>query len=541
MRKALFFLFTILSFYAQGQTNILQPSHFEQTISNSFLEIGNYYYFLTFKESGLFGTYSPYSKPLPTEFTLFKIDKYSLAVIDSAIAMGDTKQDDSVVYTYPIFMRRSPSDGIYLFYQKTLEADSSVTPVRPYDRIIYCTAFDTMLTPIIPEKKIWSESEHQPTTNTSLYTATFIGNRIFLGFAGDDSTVVGGNYYSVLRYAKLDTDANLLNTDTLGDKNPLARHQVDRWLTRLIPYKNQILFLATNLSYNGNAVDAAELYLADTNMHLTDSFFRPFYTTYPNDTVSVYNVMSNMTALPTGGLIEGYPGINSTYPTRSILFKSYASTGFEPVKSLHLYAHDSDDHYHSTSYSIYEVIAYNKSDNLIYFAERTHTFTYVDPCNGNQNYLQITCADTNLNLKWTKYIFSDSGYCILPEQVTPCDGRSGAIIAGEKGKNYSYSVTSFAYRLDSATTTGITNTDGLTVRDRFRIYPNPATDVIYADDIFDRLKKITIYDMQGRLVITRALHSGKNEITLGQLPSGIYLINLQTEDGEEHREKFIVR
>jgi hypothetical protein len=61
------------------------------------------------------------------------------------------------------------------------------------------------------------------------------------------------------------------------------------------------------------------------------------------------------------------------------------------------------------------------------------------------------------------------------------------------------------------------------------IYPNPATDFINVEGA--QLESIALYDMNGKKVLSQTVANGKARASLGALPNGSYLINVQTKTG----------
>lgn len=68
---------------------------------------------------------------------------------------------------------------------------------------------------------------------------------------------------------------------------------------------------------------------------------------------------------------------------------------------------------------------------------------------------------------------------------------------------------------------------------RLQIYPNPATTKIYIDCSGKENLKIQIYSMIGECVLQNALSSGKSEIEINSLPSGVYVIQITSADWTE--------
>ena len=72
------------------------------------------------------------------------------------------------------------------------------------------------------------------------------------------------------------------------------------------------------------------------------------------------------------------------------------------------------------------------------------------------------------------------------------------------------------------------STSELDAKDSIVIYPNPFVDVLKVSDIKE-VKSISINDASGRLVKT--IGKPSSELDLGELKSGLYLLNLHFKDG----------
>jgi uncharacterized protein (TIGR02145 family) len=76
------------------------------------------------------------------------------------------------------------------------------------------------------------------------------------------------------------------------------------------------------------------------------------------------------------------------------------------------------------------------------------------------------------------------------------------------------------------------------VEDRFMLYPNPAKDVINISGILTRTIA-SIYDINGKLVISKEISSTESEISVSELISGMYVIKLQ-EDNQVYVKRFVI-
>lgn len=72
--------------------------------------------------------------------------------------------------------------------------------------------------------------------------------------------------------------------------------------------------------------------------------------------------------------------------------------------------------------------------------------------------------------------------------------------------------------------------------DQVSVYPNPASSVIYVEGVANG-SDISIYDINGRKVIQC---SYTNELSIGDLPNGLYLMNITTDEGNIISKKIMV-
>ena len=85
-------------------------------------------------------------------------------------------------------------------------------------------------------------------------------------------------------------------------------------------------------------------------------------------------------------------------------------------------------------------------------------------------------------------------------------------------------------------------TDNSTNKHKIGIYPNPVSKTLYLDFTKGIIKEafIAIYNTNGQRVVSmsKVNISGEISLNIGELPSGIYLIEIQNEDGH-YTQKFI--
>lgn len=74
-----------------------------------------------------------------------------------------------------------------------------------------------------------------------------------------------------------------------------------------------------------------------------------------------------------------------------------------------------------------------------------------------------------------------------------------------------------------------------------RIYPNPATDVLFIAGEFATGTYVEIYDQLGKSVMRQGLQSESNQLNVSQLNNGIYMVKIKTETGTPFTYKLIIK
>ncbi|PZF73173.1 T9SS type A sorting domain-containing protein [Taibaiella soli] len=542
MKKLLFFLL-LLPLLSKAQVNILPQTGVQNILVNTFQEIGGAYYFLSCDTSV---AAKDIFKNHPRQFLLNKVDKYNNTVTSATIAMGDSLQVDSLIslssYNIYCLMKKSPDNHIYLFYQKYIKQDFSLPAYRQWKIGIYCTVFDTLMHRIVSDKRLvladGYEQMYQPTP-TAL---CFAGKNPVLGYNLFDTLQYTN--VTLAKYIKLDEQANILAHDTLGIKTVAAlpgQH-----------YVTNICAVGDRISVWGESFLSADpweysIMVFDTTLFMIDTFRSGEWNGLTNK-FSYWEGFTNSILLPTGTLIQGHcaypsPQVNYGGTLQSAITRGHLNHPFQIEKYLLVAGKDSLDWNHGAPGPPYETVVYNTVDGNLYYANSTHSELMGNYCPYGpsvKNYVQVICADTNLNLKWTRYIHADSSACALVDHVVAGDGRPGVVVCGSNHyMPYNGQTDQFAYYIDSSGSLSVPNTPNTFIRDRFRIYPNPAISKIFVDDVFDNLKCATVYAMDGRVVINQSLAAGKNEMNIMTLPPGLYLIRLMSKDDEVYQTKFI--
>lgn len=79
----------------------------------------------------------------------------------------------------------------------------------------------------------------------------------------------------------------------------------------------------------------------------------------------------------------------------------------------------------------------------------------------------------------------------------------------------------------------------LTISNTFEMYPNPATTQLYIHSKNKNVIGFTIFDSNGNLIMEEKQHSSGNPINLTSLPSGMYFVKINTENGIETKKLII--
>jgi hypothetical protein len=74
----------------------------------------------------------------------------------------------------------------------------------------------------------------------------------------------------------------------------------------------------------------------------------------------------------------------------------------------------------------------------------------------------------------------------------------------------------------------------------YQIYPNPAQDfIIIKTDHNFKNGKISVYDLNGKMVMSENIEAYENKIDMNSLLSGFYIVKIASLNGESFFEKII--
>ncbi len=83
------------------------------------------------------------------------------------------------------------------------------------------------------------------------------------------------------------------------------------------------------------------------------------------------------------------------------------------------------------------------------------------------------------------------------------------------------------------------NETSMLSEDIIKVFPNPANDFLYFSNlVFNHKNVVSIFNMNGQLLLEGGIDSAKPSLSIDQLQQGIYLIKIQTEMGTSY-QKFV--
>lgn len=99
-------------------------------------------------------------------------------------------------------------------------------------------------------------------------------------------------------------------------------------------------------------------------------------------------------------------------------------------------------------------------------------------------------------------------------------------------------VTSFGNGMKTGTVTVTGLTEFKNEESGVVVYPNPANDVLYVVVGENKIEKLELYDVMGRLLLNETEH---NTLNISQLPNGTYVVKVYTSNGIETRKVVVSR
>jgi Secretion system C-terminal sorting domain len=153
---------------------------------------------------------------------------------------------------------------------------------------------------------------------------------------------------------------------------------------------------------------------------------------------------------------------------------------------------------------------------------------------------QIAIRATNLLSNGARLQYHAGNFIeLLPTVNSLTDIGFEAVYGSEFEADIKPCGTPFSYRLSSDNGPG----DDLDIKSqpsgRINVYPNPTNKVITISYDDALLETISIYSMDGKLMMKQQLNSNTNDADVSGYANGIYLISVQTTDGKILKSKFV--
>ena len=211
--------------------------------------------------------------------------------------------------------------------------------------------------------------------------------------------------------------------------------------------------------------------------------------------------------LPNTGLNFGwrcYEG-NTTYDTSSGTCPAYAST----VAPFATYTHAATAGCSITGGYFYSGSTYPNFANKYFFA---------DYCTN-----KIGTVTSSGVITWTAAL-TGGAFTTFGEDI------NGELYIASAGNGVVYKITDSSLAIDSFNKNG------------FSFYPNPAkTEIFIKNSANITLSKVKIYDLSGKLVLTKAIeYTGTPSVNIATLSSGMYLIYVEDLTGNQYNAKLVV-
>ena len=143
-----------------------------------------------------------------------------------------------------------------------------------------------------------------------------------------------------------------------------------------------------------------------------------------------------------------------------------------------------------------------------------------------------------------KYIFGD--YCSGEIGLVSSTGvLSWTLDTGNLITSFGEDINGELYLTNGSSVSKIVDTSLSTAtfdNDKISVYPNPAkTEIFIKNSSNLTLSKVTIFDLTGKLVLTKTLgNSDEQSITISTLSTGLYLVKVEDLKGNQYQSKLVV-
>lgn len=488
-----------------------------QGITTLLIELDSYYYYVPWSYK-----YWPQATYVGPSVLVSgqKSCKTDYSLLRTALIAGDTAQHDSTIGD----LRSAVWNG-NIAYATGIRYDTSYHAYWG----IALTVLDTALNVLIPQRRLKFVPEGGLWTWPMLEGISPLGERLAIFYSQWDT----GQGPHRIRAGAL-----------LLDKN--GQVLMD---TAIIPYNFQTRIVVPFPGKKCMLWGGSSHILLDSNLTVLDTFEEkpiympsgPYRGTFPDEGDEI--------ALPSGTLIKGGEYTIMQGPTNL----GQATTALCRLSAATRYASDTTVLFINGDYedpeggNSYQNLQYNNFDNRIYYANSSRQVNGGYTClDSGNNYVQVICTDTLLRTIWRKFISFGPYICATANWVAASDGRGGVGVMGyQHDMRYDFydslHAGSFLFHLDSTGNVSVANGAKPSVRDRLKIYPNPATDAVVIDDILGGLSGFALYDMSGKSVSIGKATGKLARASLEGLPTGPYILRVLLSDGSAISETVLKR
>jgi hypothetical protein len=516
-RLVFFLLIGMLHSHSYAQSNLQNLLDQMQDKAHGgtpyWIEHGNHYYFVSCQKAG------PYNSALhgwASQYFLNKYDKNTLQRLGQKYLYGDTLNSDSIAFVPYIGLK---DKQFYLFYASQAKHGNAVSPYY-----YFFQRLDINFNTLAPEKRI-EDSSKIDFVLTDCLKPMDNGN-FFVG-------------YKQVYDPALPPWRNHLILDSMGNTISNARVSYGAIMRGFTPLGNhKYLASGYDAAGQGSVLGNFGWCLVNDSMQTLDTF-KDKYGLVQDPVALSYFYNPGTIVLPGGSLISAsttrdVPGSLGNASNYLLIRKHTISTRYGIDKFVVSGPVDNTDTAHESSWMPVSVV-YNPHDHTIYYASTTHhIFLAGCAANSDKGYLEVISLDTNLNIRWKKY-FKTHSTCSTVMGINSPYGRPGAIITG-----YDFFLENdrplydWTYYINDATlsdTLPLAITEPGLLKNNFKVYPNPANDIIQISAENSLLKSVTICDIAGRVLLTKALSKQEESIDIGHFGKGMYLLKCEDKDG----------
>ncbi|MCF6213009.1 MAG: BspA family leucine-rich repeat surface protein [Flavobacteriaceae bacterium] len=140
----------------------------------------------------------------------------------------------------------------------------------------------------------------------------------------------------------------------------------------------------------------------------------------------------------------------------------------------------------------------------------------------------LSTANYDNTLIGWRTLNTSAGETAIPTGIT-FDGGNSQYCAGEAARTALTTTNTWTITDGGRDTTCTLGVNDFNQAISLKLYPNPATEMIYLNGDISKLQKLTIYSVQGKQV--KSIHKNFKEINVKLLSSGIYFVELMTKEG----------